>query len=160
MPDAPDLVTVPNPEEQKGFAVLPRRWVVERFLGWLGCCWRLAKDYERRLENSLAWLQLAFVRILVRHRRRAETLDKKPTMLIMQGVESALTGLGPERTLRPMRGHNWPCESLCIRVLALRAAAPGRHNRRSRTLGHFRICLFTPPCGGVRSASPSGCSPG
>ena len=76
MPDAPDLESVPKPKEQKGFAVLPRRWVVERYFGWLGCCWRLAKDYERRLENSLAWLQLAVVRILVRRLGRAETLDK------------------------------------------------------------------------------------
>lgn len=73
MPGAPDLEIVPKPKEQQGFEVLPRRWVVERFFGWLGRCRRLAKDYERRLESSLAWLQLAVVRILLRRLGRAET---------------------------------------------------------------------------------------
>jgi putative transposase len=30
------LEIVKRPEDQKGFVVLPRRWVVERTLGWLG----------------------------------------------------------------------------------------------------------------------------
>ena len=53
--------------------MLPRRWVVERFFGWLGRCRRLAKDYERRFTSSLAWLQLAIIRILIRRLGRAET---------------------------------------------------------------------------------------
>ena len=59
IPDAPDLEIVPKPEDQQGFAVLPRRWVVERFFGWLGRCRRLAKDFERTIASALAWLQLA-----------------------------------------------------------------------------------------------------
>ena len=73
LPAAPDLEIVPKPNGQQGFAVLPRRWVVERFFGWLGRCRRLAKDYERRLTSSLAWLQLAIIRILIRRLGRAET---------------------------------------------------------------------------------------
>ena len=73
LPAAPDLEIVPKPDGQQGFAVLPRRWVVERFFGWLGRCRRLAKDYERRLTSSLAWLQLAIIRILIRRLGRAET---------------------------------------------------------------------------------------
>ncbi len=79
MPDAPDLEIVTKPKEQKGFEVLPRRWIVERFFGWLGRCRRLAKDYERRLESSLAGLQRAVIRILVRRLGRAETLGKTVT---------------------------------------------------------------------------------
>ena len=69
---APDLEIVKKHEGQQGFEVLSRRWVVERFFGWLGRCRRLAKDYERSLESSLAWLQLAIIRIMVRRLGRAE----------------------------------------------------------------------------------------
>jgi putative transposase len=34
------------PELLRGFHVLPRRWVVERTLGWLGRWRRTSKDYE------------------------------------------------------------------------------------------------------------------
>ena len=73
LPAAPDLEIVLKPDGQQGFAVLPRRWVVERFFGWLGRCRRLAKDYERRLTSSLASLQLAIIRILIRRLGRTET---------------------------------------------------------------------------------------
>ncbi len=79
MPDAPDLEIVTKPTEPKGFEVLPRRWIVERFFGWLGRCRRRAKDDERRLESSLAGLQRAVIRILVRRLGRAETLGKTVT---------------------------------------------------------------------------------
>ncbi len=76
MPDAPDLEIVAQPKEPKGFEVLPRRWIVERWFGWLGRCRHLAKDYERRLESSRAWLQRVVIRILVRRLGRAETLGE------------------------------------------------------------------------------------
>jgi transposase len=50
----------------KGFAVLPRRWVVERTIGWLNRCRRLAKDWECRNRNGLAFLHWASVRIMLR----------------------------------------------------------------------------------------------
>ena len=50
----------------KGFAVLPRRWVVERTLAWLNRCRRLAKDFERTIESAKAWVLWAAVRLLVR----------------------------------------------------------------------------------------------
>jgi putative transposase len=40
------LQVVLRPEEQKGFAVLPRRRVVERTSAWLNHNRRLSKDYE------------------------------------------------------------------------------------------------------------------
>ncbi len=49
-----------------GFAVLPRRWVVERTIGWLNRCRRLAKDWECRNRNGLAFLYWASVRIMLR----------------------------------------------------------------------------------------------
>ncbi len=32
-----------------GFAILPKRWVVERTFGWLTQCRRLVRDYEARI---------------------------------------------------------------------------------------------------------------
>ncbi len=72
MARVPALEIVKKRKGQQGFEVLPRRWVVERFFGWPGRCRRLVKDYERSLESSLAWLQLALIRIMVRRLGRAE----------------------------------------------------------------------------------------
>jgi transposase len=40
------LEIVKRSDGAKGFAVLPKRWIVERTFGWLGRCRRLAKDFE------------------------------------------------------------------------------------------------------------------
>src|SRR6266568_28229 len=40
------LESVARAEGQKGFAVLPHQWVVDRTLAWLNQCRRLSKDYE------------------------------------------------------------------------------------------------------------------
>jgi putative transposase len=50
----------------QGFVLLPRRWVVERTLAWLGRCRRLAKDWERTLESATAWTFIASIRMLSR----------------------------------------------------------------------------------------------
>ncbi len=62
----PILDTVNKLKYTNGFTVLYRRWVVERTCAWKGRCRRLAKDYERTLESSLAWSQLAACRFLMR----------------------------------------------------------------------------------------------
>ena len=48
-----------------GFVVLPRRWVVERTLGWLGRWRRLSKDYEELPEVSEAMIKLAMIRLML-----------------------------------------------------------------------------------------------
>ena len=42
--------------DQVGFAVQPRRWVVERFFAWLGRNRRLAKDFEATIASAEAFL--------------------------------------------------------------------------------------------------------
>jgi len=51
---------------QKGFKVLPRRWVVERTFGWLGRYRRLARDYEHTVCSSEAMTYLASVRRMLK----------------------------------------------------------------------------------------------
>jgi transposase len=53
----------------KGFEVLPRRWVVERTLAWLGRCRRLAKDFEATIASAEAWAFIASIRLMLRRRR-------------------------------------------------------------------------------------------
>ncbi len=48
------------------FVVLPKRWIVERTIGWLNRCRRLAKDWECLSRNALAFLRWASVRLMVR----------------------------------------------------------------------------------------------
>jgi transposase len=50
----------------KGFAVLPKRWIVERSIAWLNRCRRLAKDWECLNRSALAFLRWASVRLMVR----------------------------------------------------------------------------------------------
>ena len=56
----------------KGFIVLPKRWVVERTLGWINRARRLSKDFEATIESALAWLQLALAFLLMRRLARAK----------------------------------------------------------------------------------------
>ena len=57
---------VARPKEQKGFAVLPRRWVVERTFAWLGRSRRLSKDYEALPETHEAWVHVAMIHLMLK----------------------------------------------------------------------------------------------
>jgi len=60
------LEIVKRPPATQGFAVLPRRWAIERSFAWLSRNRRLAKDFERRLEASTAMVVLAIIQLLLR----------------------------------------------------------------------------------------------
>jgi putative transposase len=51
---------------QRGFQVLPKRWIVERTFGWLNRSRRLSKDYERLPETSEAFVYVAMIRLMLR----------------------------------------------------------------------------------------------
>jgi putative transposase len=51
---------------QKGFTVLPRRWVVERTFAWLGRYRRLSKDYEKCTKSSEGAVYVASINLTLR----------------------------------------------------------------------------------------------
>ena len=53
-------------DQQRGFVVLPRRWVVERTFGWLVRHRRLVRDYETLPETSEAMIYLAMIRLMLK----------------------------------------------------------------------------------------------
>ena len=72
-----EIEVVKRPADQKGFEVLPRRWVVERSrrdgakrAAWINRCRRLAKDYENLNRSALAFIRLASIRLMLRRLTR------------------------------------------------------------------------------------------
>src|SRR6266446_6095374 len=60
------LECVARAEGQKGFAVLPHRWVVERTLAWLNQCRRLSKDDEELPTTSETFVYVAMTRLMLK----------------------------------------------------------------------------------------------
>jgi len=60
------LDIVRRKEQQVGFEVLPKRWIVERTFSWFIRNRRLCPDYERLPQTSEAWIYSAMVRLMSR----------------------------------------------------------------------------------------------
>lgn len=56
---------VKRSDSQKGFVLLPKRWIVERTFGWLTKQRRLSKDYEALCETSEAMIYAAMIRLML-----------------------------------------------------------------------------------------------
>jgi putative transposase len=61
-----EVEVVKRSDAVRGFKVLPRRWVVERTLGWLMRHRRLVRDYERCESSAESWVYIAMLRIQLR----------------------------------------------------------------------------------------------
>src|SRR5437763_4695653 len=59
------LIVVRRLAGTTGFVLLPRRWVAERTLGWLGRWRRLAREYEELPEVSETMVKLAMIRLML-----------------------------------------------------------------------------------------------
>jgi putative transposase len=70
----PNVEPLPLPS---GFHVLPRRWVVERTLAWLGQNRRFSKDYERQPATSEAFIYVAMSRLMLRRLAHQQALTVK-----------------------------------------------------------------------------------
>jgi len=58
-------------EGQKGFYILPWRWIVERTLAWLGKFRRLSKDYEYLPQTSESMIYAAMINVMIRRWAKA-----------------------------------------------------------------------------------------
>ena len=54
----------------KGFQVSPKRWIVERTLGWFNRYRRLSKDYELLPQTSEAMIRVAMIHLMIRRLAR------------------------------------------------------------------------------------------
>jgi transposase len=72
------LHIVRKPEGQQGFAVIPRRWCVERTLAWLTAHRRLARDYERDPATAEAMIRWAAINTMTRRIARGQPATRPP----------------------------------------------------------------------------------
>lgn len=61
----PEGAEIPPPPP-RGFRILPRRWVVERTLAWIGRYRRMSKDYEFLAQSSESMIYLAMSRLMLK----------------------------------------------------------------------------------------------
>jgi len=59
-------VEIVKRSDRHKFVVLPKRWIVERTIGWLNRSRRLAKNWECLNRSGLAFLRWASVRLMLR----------------------------------------------------------------------------------------------
>jgi putative transposase len=59
-----------EPPPMPAFTVLPRRWVVERTIAWIGRYRRLSKDYEYLPETGETMIYVAMSRLMLRRLAR------------------------------------------------------------------------------------------
>ncbi|MEV5877451.1 transposase [Streptomyces sp. NPDC052101] len=69
------LQIVKRSDDMKGFVVLPRRWVVERTLGWLMRSRRLVRNFETLPASSAAFIY--FSRAMLMSRRLARPASQR-----------------------------------------------------------------------------------
>jgi putative transposase len=59
------LEIVKRSDKVVGFAVLPKRWIVERTFGWIGRYRRMSKDYEMLIPSSEAMILIVMINLMV-----------------------------------------------------------------------------------------------
>lgn len=62
---------IEKPAGQQGFAVIPKRWVVERTLAWLGRNRQLSKEYDREASCSESFVYLASIHLMLKRLKPA-----------------------------------------------------------------------------------------
>jgi putative transposase len=70
--------TVQRPQGAQGFVLLPKRWVVERTLAWLGRYRQLSKEYDYEPKVSESWVQVSALHLMLRRYRPAQEQQEPP----------------------------------------------------------------------------------
>jgi putative transposase len=65
-----DLEVVERTPSVRGFAVLPKRWIVERTFERLSRNRRMSKDYERKVQTSETLIEVVMIRLLIARQGR------------------------------------------------------------------------------------------
>ncbi|MFF0628863.1 transposase, partial [Streptomyces sp. NPDC004296] len=65
------LLIVKRSDDMRGFVVLPKRWIVERFFAHLMRTRRLARDYERRTTSAEAVIYWSVILLMTRRLARS-----------------------------------------------------------------------------------------
>ena len=127
------LESVARAEGQKGFAVLPHRWVVERTLAWLNQCRRWSKDYEELPTTSETFGP--------RSPRRPLGLDDSPR----RSESRHHAGLQPESYLAILSHHAYQGEGWTKEVAVgtvIQETSQGNDDRHQRWERLERADLF------------------
>jgi transposase len=66
----PRRLGVERQRDRRGFAVIPRRWAVERTFAWITAHRRLARDYERHTAVAEAMIRWAAINTITRRLAR------------------------------------------------------------------------------------------
>jgi putative transposase len=82
------LQIVKRTDDQRGFVVLPKRWIVERTFGWLHKWRRLSKDYEVLPQTSEALIQIAMINLMVRRLARPQRVAQPAAQALPRPLAS------------------------------------------------------------------------
>jgi transposase len=80
------LEVVRRPEGSKGFVLVPKRWVVERMLAWLGRCRRNSKDYEYRTDSSESMIWISVIHLMLKRLKPANVYRPFATGRRLRGL--------------------------------------------------------------------------
>lgn len=74
-----DVQPAARPPGSRGFVIIPRRWTIERSIGWLMHHRRLARDYETHPHRSEALNQLPMIDLMTRRLTGVTTANWRGT---------------------------------------------------------------------------------
>ena len=96
-----ELTITKRSDKEKGFQVVPKRWVVERTFAGRGRYHRLSEDYEKFPKTSEALIPMAMIPIMV---RRLEPTHQDYLASQTEGVEASQAAQVSKSPLRRTRG--------------------------------------------------------